>query len=177
MGFIVSQSVETFLGETLDSFYVRIESYQLDKLRGLLGASVAHYESSEAATANFPKYVEDNPTPYGRVPTSMSYNGEWKEYPMWYPFHITESVAVPTIQYSSSFYTELVDFIDFDDNGDEIISQREEQIEVVHSESVDITKSFINIGSITGSIYDFCYNKVKEQYALMFGSENIIDEI
>jgi hypothetical protein len=36
MGFIVSQSVETFLGATLDSFYVRIENYQLNKIKGFL---------------------------------------------------------------------------------------------------------------------------------------------
>ena len=177
MGFIVSQSVETYLGGTLDSFYVRIENYQLNKLGGHLLMSVAFYETPEAATANFPKYVEDVPTPYGRVPISMSYNGDAFELPTYYSFHMTESVVIPTIQYSSSFYTELIDFIDFDDNGDEIISQREEQIEVVHSESIDVTKSFINIGSITGSIYDFCYHKVKEEYKNIFGSENIIDEI
>jgi hypothetical protein len=177
MGFIVSQSVETFLGETLDSFYVRIEGYQLDKLRGFIGTSVAHYTTPEAAVANFPKHIEDIPSPYGRVPTSMSYNGEWKEYPMWYQFHVTESVIVPTMVYSSSFYYETVDYIDFDNDGNEIISQREEKIEVVTSESVDVSKSLITIGSITGSIYDFCYNKVKEQYSSVFGSENIIDEI
>jgi hypothetical protein len=177
MGFIVSQSIETFLGETLDSFYVRIENYQLDKLRGFLNTTVAFYETSEAAATNFSKYLEDTPSPQGRVPTSMSYNGEWMELPTFCSFHITESVIVPTIQYSSSFYTEMVDFIDFDDNGNEITSQREEQIEVVTSESVDLSKTLITIDSITGSIYDTCYTKVKEYYTTIFGSENIIDEI
>jgi hypothetical protein len=177
MGFIVSQSVETFLGATLDSFYVRIENYQLNKIKGFLNATVAFYETSEAASTFFPSYLEDTPTPYGRVPVSMSYNDEWMELPTFCSFHITESVTVPTIQYSSSFYTEMVDYVDFDDNGDEIISQREEQIEVVTSESIDVFKSLITIDSITGSIYDICYTKVKEVYSEIFGSENIIDQI
>jgi hypothetical protein len=177
MGFIVSQSIETFLGETLDSFYVRIENYQLNKIRGFLHATVAFYETPEAASTFFPLYLEDTPNAYGRVPVSMSYNGEWMELPTVCSFHITESVTVPTIVYSSSFYTEMVDYVDFDDSGNEIISSREEQIEVVASESINVSKSLNTIDSITGSVYDIYYTKVKEVYSEIFGSENIIDQI
>lgn len=62
MGFVVSQPVETFLGETFDSFYVRIENYLINKPSGVLGISVAHYESPEAASSNFSKYIGDPPT-------------------------------------------------------------------------------------------------------------------
>ena len=177
MGFIVSQSVETFLGKTLDSFYVRIENYQLNKIKGIIGTAVAHYETPEAANANFPNYLEDIPSPYGRVPTSMSYNGEWKHYDMWYKFYVTSSVTVTEQFTSSSFYTELVDYIDFDENGDEIVSQREEVFENITTGSREIQKTLLNIGSITGSIYEYSYKKIKEVYSEMFGSENIIDEI
>jgi hypothetical protein len=177
MGFIVSQSVETYLGKTLDSFYVRIEVYGLNKKRGILNATANFYETQEAAASNSPLYLEDTSTPYGRVPTSMSYNGEWFDLPTLCSFHITESAIVPTTVYSSSFYYETVDYVDFDNDGNEIISQREEKIEVVTSESIDVLKSFITIASLTGSIYDTCYTKVKEVYSGIFGSENIIDQI
>lgn len=177
MGFIVSQSIETFLGDHLDSFYVRVEHYQLNKLRGVIGTSVAHYETSQAAASNFPKYLEDTPEPYGRVPVSMSYNGEWKEYPMWYEFPVTASVLVTEQFVSSSFHTELVDYIDFDDNGDEVIKQREEEFETITSGSREVQKTLLDIGLVTGSIYEYSYARVKEIYSEMFGSENIIDEI
>jgi hypothetical protein len=177
MGFIVQQPITTYSGDNLDSFYVRIEYYQLDKLYGTVGTTIAHYETPEAAEANFPRYLENTPAPYGRVPTSMSYNGEWKEYPMWYQFHITSSVTFPEVVYSSSFHTEMVDYVDFDENGNEIISQKEEQFETVTSESIEVTKTLLDIGSITGSIYEFSYDKVKEIYSEIFGSENIIDQI
>ena len=177
MGFIVTQPVETFLGKTLDSFYVRIEVYNLNKKRGLLNAAVNFYETQEAASSFTPLYLGDTPSPYGNVPTSMSYNGEWFDLPSYCSFHITESAVVPTIVYSSSFYTEMVDYVDFDNDGNEIISQREEQFEIVTSESIDITKSFVTIASLTGSIYSTCYTKVKEVYSGIFGSENIIDQI
>jgi len=177
MGFIVSQSIETFLGDHLDSFYVRIEHYQLDKVRGTLGTTVAHYETPEAAAATFPKYLEDEPAPYGRVTPSMSYDGEWKEYPMWYNYHVTSSVLVTEPFTSSSFHTELVDYIDFDENGDEVVLQREEEFETITTGSREVHKTLLDLGSITGSIYDYAYLKVKQTYSDIFGSENIIDEI
>jgi hypothetical protein len=177
MGFIVKQPIETFLGDNLDSFYVRIEYYQLDKIQGTVGTTIAWYETPEAAEANFPKYLEDNPSPFGRVPNSMSYNGEWNEYPMWYQFHVTSSVTLPEVVYSSSYHAEIVDYVDFDENGDEVIKQREEWFETVTSESVELTKTLLDIGSITGSIYEFSYTKVKEIYSGIFGNENLIDQI
>jgi len=177
MGFIVSQSIEAFGGDHLDSFYVRVEHYQLDKLQGSLGTTIAHYETPEAATANFPKYLEDTPAPYGRVPVSMSYDGEWREYPMHYLFHITSSVTFTEPFTSSSFHTELVDYIDFDENGDEIIAQREEEFETITSGSREVQKTLLDLASITGSVYEYSYAKVKEIYSEIFGSENIVDEI
>lgn len=177
MGFIVSQSIETFFGDQLDSFYVRIENYQLDKLRGIVGTSVAHYETPQAAASNFPKYLEDTPEPYGRVPVSMSYDGEWKEYPMWYEFPVTASVVVIEPFTSSSFHTELVDYIDFDENGDEVVKQREETFETITSGSREVEKTLLDLGLITGSIYEYSYGRVKQAYSEIFGSENIIDEV
>ena len=43
MGFIVNQPIETFLGENLDSFYVRIERYNIDKWNSLVEVSVAWF--------------------------------------------------------------------------------------------------------------------------------------
>lgn len=177
MGFIVSQSIEALGGDNLDSFYVRVEHYQLNKLRGVIGTSVAHYETSQAAASNFPKYLEDSPEPYGRVPVSMSYNGEWREYPMWYEFPVTASVTVNEPFVSSSFHTELVDYIDFDENGDEVVLQREEEFETITSGSREVQKTLLDLGLVTGSIYEYSYARVKEVYSEMFGSENIIDEI
>lgn len=177
MGFLVKQPIETFNGDHLDEFYVRIEHYQLDKLRGEIGVTVAHYENYDAANANFPKYLEDTPKPYGRVPSLMKYNGETKEYPMWYSFNIHTTQLVTESFPVSTWNTEIVDYIDFDEDGNEVVKQKEESFETVTMETREITKTLFNIGSITGNIYDYSYNKLKEVYSELFGSENIIDEI
>lgn len=177
MGFLVKQPIETFEGNHLDEFYVRIERYQLDKLNGTIGVTVGHYETSDAANANFPKYLEDVPNPYGRVPSVMTYSGETKEYPMWYSFDVHSSEVVTESTPISTWNSELVDYIDFDENGNEVIKQKEEWFETITMETKQVTKTLLNIGSITGSIYDYSYNKLKEVYSGLFGSENLIDEI
>jgi hypothetical protein len=96
MGFIVSQSVQTLDGNTHDSFYVKIENYNINKIRGFLITSVAHYENREYANMNFPPYLEDMDKGIGagRLNVSMSYNNEWKEWPMAYFYPLTQSVEV-----------------------------------------------------------------------------------
>ena len=96
MGFIVSQSVQTLDGNTHDSFYVKIENYNINKIGGFLFTSVAHYESKEYADLNFPPYLEDADSGIGigRLNISMSYNDEWKEWPMSYFYPLTQSVEV-----------------------------------------------------------------------------------
>ena len=138
MGFIVSQSVQTLDGNTHNSFYVKIENYNINKIGGFLFTSVAHYESKEYADLNFPPYLEDadNGIGAGRLNVSMSYNGEWKEWPMFFSYPLTQSVEVD-----------------------------------------GVTKTLKNIDIITGSVYSYSYDKLKEVYKGIFGEENIIDEI
>ena len=138
MGFIVSQSVQTLDGNTHDSFYVKIENYNIKKIGGFLFTSVAHYESKEYADLNFPPYLEDadRGIGIGRLNVSMSYNDEWKEWSMFHSYPLTQSVEVE-----------------------------------------GVTKTLKNIDIITGSVYSYSYDKLKETYKEIFGEENIIDEI
>jgi hypothetical protein len=96
MGFIVSQSVQTLEGNTHDSFYVRIENYNINKIMGVLITTIAHYTSKENADLNIPPHIEDgyNGMGAGRLNVSMSYNNEWKEWPMAYFYPLTQSVEV-----------------------------------------------------------------------------------
>jgi hypothetical protein len=66
----------------------------------------------------------------------MSYNDEWKEWPMFFSYPLTQSVEIE-----------------------------------------GVTKTLKNIDIITGSVYSYSYDKLKEVYKGIFGEENIIDEI
>ena len=138
MGFIVSQSVQTLEGNTHDNFYVRIENYNINKIGGFLVTSISHYENREYANMNFPPYLEDMDKGIGagRLNVSMSYNNEWKEWPMAYFYPLTQSVEV------------------------------EGEIKILK-----------NLDIITGSVYTYSYDNLKETYKEIFGEENIIDQI
>jgi hypothetical protein len=176
MGFIVSQSIEELDGLSHDSFYVRIENYQVNKFYGYVGVSVAHYDSYENLKASNSDYLEDRNTAGRRLNVSMSYNGEWKHWPMWNTYPLTQSVMVTQTNYSSSWHPEVVNYIDFDDEGNEITGSREEWFETVYTSSMEVPKTLINISLITGSVYDYAYNQLKNTYGKIFGSENIIDK-
>jgi len=57
----------------------------------------------------------------------------------------------------------------------EITVQRTESLEVLHSSSQDVSKSRIDLDQITGSIYEYAYNEVKNYYINIFGAANVQD--
>lgn len=176
MGFIVKQPIETFDGKQYDEFYVRIEGYQIIKPFGELGVTIAHYDSTQSAKDSIPDYLEDSPTGLtGPLPVSMSYNREWKEWPMWYNFPLTEKVTVMETTYSSSWHPETIEYIDFDEDGNEVTKTKEEWFETITSSSLPVEKTLKNLNLISGSLYDFAYGKIKDVYKDIFGENNIID--
>ena len=62
-----------------------------------------------------------------------------------------------------------------DDDGNEIISTRTESIESVTTGSEIVTKTVFHPNSITGSVFEYAYSRVKDQFAGIFGSESITD--
>lgn len=199
MGFIVTKPIETKSGQIHDEFYVRIENAILNKYDSVLSLVIGHYDSVESAKNYLGEYLEDDTHPHGQLNVSMSIHEEietwveldgesgsyqmistavdWKEYPMYYSYPIVETVLVPTEVFTTTQHSESVEYIDFDENGNEITNTRLEYYDVVTSEIVDVPKRKRNFEIITGSLYEFGYTKIKETYGELFGSENIVDLI
>lgn len=176
MGFIVKQPIETINGKYYSEFYVRIEGYQVFKPLGELGVTIAHYESDQAAKDSIPDYLEDQPTGLsGPLPVIFTYSGETKEWPMWYNFSLTEKVTFTDTIKKSSRNPENIEYVDFDEFGNEVIKTREEWIETITYETFQVEKTLKNINLINGSLYEYAYNLIKEIYGNIFGSDNIID--
>lgn len=178
MGFIVKQPIETVEGNQYDEFYVRIEAYQIIKIFGELGVTVAHYDSPESAKLAMPDYLEDSPTGnFTQINVMMAYKGEMKEWPMWYRFPLTEKVMVTETKNTSTWHPETVEYIDFDENGNEVVKTKEEWFETVSSETVTSEKTKKNLDLIGENVYEYAYTRLREVYSEIFGSENIIDSI
>ena len=163
-----------------DDFYVRIDLYHVEKNVGNLRCIVGHYEDKDAAERMSPLYIEDyesaEASGYISYPISHGENVEIDN-PHGLNFPLTSSEVVEVITYSSSYEDQLVDYIDYDDDGNEIVVQRSESIEVLHSSSANVSKSRIDLDIITGSVYDYSYSKVKDYYVNIFGAANVQDDI
>lgn len=188
MGFIVKHPIKSSERKEYDEFYVHIESYQLNKVLGSIGATVAHYETPEAAKLALPDYMEDQYDGSGRIPTGMIYgelettvdeNGK-EIYPIfqtWYSFPLTEKVIVQEEIKTSNWAPRTVEYVDFDEEGNEVIKTKEEWFETITTTYEDVEKTFKNMNLINGDPYGYAYGKIKETYGEIFGQENIIDEI
>ena len=171
---ITGSFIDGFENEHSD-FYARINHYSIDKHLGNLNITIGHFTNKEEAEDFSPTYQEDwassdNTSMYG---WPYSVGGAGVEIPK--PFPLTEPETISIIQSSASYEDQLIDFIDFDDDGVEIISQRTESIELITSSSVDVVKSKINLDLITGSVYEYAYLKLKEFYVDTYGVNNVND--
>ena len=180
MGFIVTASISENGGANrqLSSFYVRIENYVLHKTTGDILANTTHYVSKESSSGH-PIYKEDyiGLDASGMLNPNYTFDSEIynNSYPIEFP--LTESVQVEQITYSSSWEDQTVEYIDFDDDGNEISAHRTESIETITTGSEMVTKSRININIITGSLFEYTYEKVKNHYKDIFGEGNVKDLI
>lgn len=179
MGFTVTGSITDNFGRSVDNFYVRIGHYNIQKPMGFVCSTTEHYTTKESASWAHPEYREDilKVDAEGLLTPQFTYNSI--DYNFAYPFEfpLTESVQVEELVYSSSFVDQEIEYIDFDDDGNEITKTRTESIETVHTSSQLVNKSKININLITGSVYEYAYNETKNYYKSIFGASNVNDDI
>ena len=179
MGFLVTASIETSTNQNLDNFYVRIEDYKVDKSQGYLWTVVAHYTDKIAAEEASVIYQEDyiGRDASGFFHPTFTYNSDAYNWSTVRNFPLTEEEEVTITTYSSSFVDSSVDYIDFDDDCNEITKTRTERSEVVTTGSGVVTKNKININLITGSVYEYAYKNVIEFYQGVFGASNVNNQI
>lgn len=176
MALNITGSITDGLGNTHENFYTRIDFYRVEKSLGHLCCNVGTYTSQESASVMFPTYQEDyaQSDASGFISGPLT-NGSFTWTPSQLRFNLTSSEVVEVITYSSSYDDHIVDYIDYDDDGNEITVQRTESLEVLHSSSQDVSKSRIDLDQITGSVYEYAYNEVKNYYINIFGAANVQD--
>ncbi len=174
MGLLITGSVTNFKDDAYDHFYVRIDHYQLQKSLGHVCTTLGYYESKEGASTAFPIYQEDYlQSDNSSIVDSIKKDGSFLEGFLEFPLTSSEQVTVTT--FSSSFEDRLVDYIDYDDDGNEVTKQRTQAIEVISTGSEEVTKSRIRMDLITGSLGEYAYGRVKNHFIEIFGSANVND--
>ena len=176
MGLLITGSITDYQDDVYNHFYVRIDHYQLQKSLGHVCTTLGYYRSKDSAVGMFPIYQEDYIG--GDASGHLNYikkDNEIVESYIEFPLTSSEQVTVTT--YSSSFEDRLVDYIDYDEDGNEVTKQRNQRIEVITTGSEEVTKGRINLDIITGSAYVYAYEELKSHLIGVHGSNNINDLI
>ncbi len=175
MGFYVTASISTEYKGDFDKFYVRIEDYRILKPFGQVRATINHYKNHQMAAKAIPEYVEDlqSNNASGMLDLTHTYNSESIKHDinLFFPLTVEEDVTVTT--YSSSWVDLEVEYTDFDDDGNEITKIRTQSVERVTTGSKVIQKNKVNLDLITGSIYPYVYERVKDHYSSSYGYTDI----
>ena len=161
MGFIVKKEVEVQKVGKLSEFYVRIDKYTVYRNRSCLDILAGHFYSPAAAISSSGVYFDDTADCEGYIPTSMSFDGKQVNYnpKLSVDLFIEESNHEP---YTVSSLKKITsEYVDFDDDGQEII---QEEVEYIVEETTSTTKKKKHINVIEGNLYQFAYEKLKEKY-------------
>ena len=180
MGLVITGSIETRTGGVYDSMYVRIENYIVHKYYGILKCGIRYYENKEAAEKAFPKYLNDKDIdPSGLLNVSMSFNGgPWEEKSVLFQTPLTREEFVTETTISSSFHMEDVQYIDFDEEGNEVVFTQPEMVEKKTELENGFTRDVYDLAVIgSGSIFDYAYPKLKEHFEQVFGEGNVNHQI
>ena len=178
MGLLITGSFKDMNEATYDSLYCRIDNYQLIKSLGYVATTSGHYVSKEASEPMFPTYQEDyhDSDASGFVAGAINISTD-NPVDQYIEFPLTQSEQVVVTTYSSSFEDRLVDYIDYDDDGNEVTRQRNQKIEIITTGSEEVTKSRINKDLITGSAYEYAYSRLKNHLKEVYGDNNVNDLI
>jgi hypothetical protein len=83
MGLIINKGIKTFLGDSLTSFYARIENITLDRRFEIITIVVACYSTWDDAKMSFPIYDDlVNPGFSGLIGARVTYNDEDVDIPV-----------------------------------------------------------------------------------------------
>ena len=160
MGFKVIKDVEVREVGNLSQFYVRIDKYTIYRNRSCLDVLAGHFYSPEAAISCSGEFFNDAQDYDGHIPTSMSFDNTQINYNPRLSIDLYEEVECePYI--SSSVEKQITEIVDFDEDGNELITQ---DIQYILQESEATTKRRKKLDMLDGNIYQFAYEKLKQKY-------------
>ncbi len=182
MALQINQEIETVNRGTVINPYIRIESYRIDKMVGVLIAVAAMYATKDEANSNSFVYTEDfldplnRPSQSGPISPSIIFNDQPLEYPVINEFPLTISQDITKDKYETVEKTRTIKYNDFDEDGNVIEKTREEKYtERVKTGTETVTKSRIDISVVGNDPYGWAYGKLKVALEGIFGVGNVID--
>ena len=178
MGFIVNHKVDNDIHGELDSFYVRIEMYRIDVINMKLFITVMCYTSKEGAITT---HLDSRLTEHtgSKNISDVIFNGNHILLGnlSFFEFSLAKEVDIEQPVYETQTKTRTATLFDFDDDGNVIEKEGEEEYEEeVQIGTEVVTVKELDLTPITEtSIFEFAYQKIKEEFGKVFGYESLID--
>lgn len=182
MGLIINKKFNFPGGLEIDSFYARIETYNLNKNVGQLDLIMGHYLNKEGADKALPPYYEDISSNNGSalLPFEFESEGKTLAIPRIISVVLTSSSTIPVEEWEYQDEWKVVEeeVIDYDDDGNELNSFDTKKIKVQVSSSKTVEKTKVYDKDFKKeNLIEFAYSKVRDIYNKEFGSDNIKDLI
>lgn len=159
----------------LDSAYLRIENYRVDKASGYLELTLAMYPTGEHAANGTKAYLEDTIINGSKVMSpEIYYKNKKIEYPTFMQFPLAVSVIVDVPIYEERIVQ--IKYKDFDDDG-KVIEKTKDAYQPVVVDTKKVTKSKIDIGVILdNNMFEHAYAMVKGKLASDYFDEKDIQD-
>jgi len=170
MGLLFNLDTDTVKGST-KSIYCRISQITIQKEVNRVIISLSYYSNLEKTepvdSISYEVIIYDEENPEGnelRLPSVLKLD-------------LTQKVVIKEPIYNKELVKENVPYVSFDEEGEEITKYRELEIEKnikVGEEERELHISALD--AIQKDIFQFCYNKVKEELSSIFPNIEIKKE-
>jgi hypothetical protein len=178
MGFIVNKKIKEYTYGELDSFYVRIDGYTVNKIESTLTLTVNLYLNKDVIDKILTQRIT---TINGVIGGNIFFDNRLLNVNELCLLHIPIIKRETKIidEYELMDVPSIITYYDFNDDG-ELIEVEESIVskeDVKVGEYIDVIRTN-NIASILNDkFFNTCYTIVKDRFGTVFGLDNIIDLI
>lgn len=181
MGLKINVELDTNLGPT-DEAYIRIETCRINKVQAQLEFTTTCWVDKESADKFYRKYIDDSLTnSNGLLTKEVVYykskddkNGTDVVIENYYKVPTTTLVTVEDPIYETQLVKKTVPYVSFDENGEEVIKEKEiETEEKIQVSSRTVQKELIDY-SLIERPFELAYKHLTNELSKIFPTESIV---
>lgn len=181
MGLQINVDLDTNLGPT-DEAYIRIETCRINKIQAQLEFTTTTWVDKDSADKFYRKYIDDPLTnSNGLLTKEVVYyknqddkSGTEVVIENYYKVKTVKTVTVEDPIYDIKITTKTVPYVSFDENGEEVIKEKEiEQEEKVQIGSNKVEKQLIDY-TLMEKPFELAYEHLKAELSKTFPLESLV---
>lgn len=190
MALLINQEIITNNKGILPHFYLKIETFNIDKLSGCVRVFSTPYTTGGDALSNSINCVMLETSSGGKffsnldysydlsktIDRTITFNGSEVFLTPLHEFFLTKTVSVENKIYETVETEQQVTYYDFDENGNVIELTRNEMVpqkNLIGTEIVEMNE--IDLSLLGSNPYNWMYSNLKKEYEKIFGEGRVLD--